>query len=147
MVEVKFVRTHEGAILPERNHKDLKEGDAGWDLFATETIEIPANDSVVVPIGLKVGFITPGYWFKIENRSGNGFKKGLRVHAGIIDNGYRGDLGVKVFNLTNSVQIVEKGKGVAQFIVYEMIQTEASWIEESIDTDRGVDGFGSSDNK
>ena len=147
-VEIKFVKTHESAILPVKNHTHNLLGDAGYDLFAVEDTVIPARGSAVVPVGIKLGYITPGYWFKIEARSGNGFVKGLEPHPGIIDNPYRGDLGVKLFNFTDLDQVVGKGKGAAQFIIYEMIPATCLWItEEDVEsTERAERGFGSSDN-
>ena len=147
MVEIKFVKTHPKAILPQKNHPHPELGDAGYDLFSVETTTIPAKGSAVVPVGLKLGYLTPNYWFRIEARSGNGFKKGLEPHPGIIDNPYRGDLGIKLFNLSDTDQVIEKGKGVAQFIVYEMVSSSTSWIsEEEVEaTARGEKGFGSSD--
>lgn len=142
---VEFVRTHPDAILPFKNHPDPKTGDAGYDLFAVETTTIPARGSAIVPVGLTLGFITPGYWFRIESRSGNAFKKELVAYGGIIDNPYRGDLGVKLFNFSDQDQVIEKGKGAAQFVVYEMLDVEIAWREEVQETERGEKGFGSSD--
>lgn len=147
--DVKFVQTHPDAILPSKNHPDYETGDAGYDLFAIETTTIPARGYAVVPVGLKLGYITPGYWFRIEARSGNGFKKNLEPHPGIIDNPYRGDLGVKLFNFSDQDQIIEKGSGAAQFILYKMVKSNVGWIaEEDVQsTDRNEKAFGSSDKK
>lgn len=147
--QLKFVKMHTDAILPSKNHTDPLIGDACYDLFAVETVLIPARQSAVVPVGLKVGYITPGYYFRVEARSGNGFKKGLEPHPGIIDNPYRGDMGVKIFNLSDVNQIIQKGNGVAQIAIYEMISSKVDWIseEEVESTERGEKGFGSSDKK
>lgn len=146
-VLIGFVQTHPDAILPRKNHENPKTGDAGFDLFAVETTVIPAKGSAVVPVGMKLGYISPGYWFRIEARSGNGFKKSLIPHFGIIDNPYRGDLGVKLYNFSDVDQVIEKGAGAAQIIVYKMIHTDITWMrEEDVDkTERGEKGFGSSD--
>lgn len=146
-VKLRFVKMHEDARLPERNHKNPLTGDVGYDLFAVETVEIPARGHAIVPIGLTLGYVSPGYWFKIESRSGLGFKKSLQAHPGIIDNPYRGDLGVKLYNFSNQVHKIEKGQACAQFIVYEMIESNVSWIDRVIEIERGSKGFGSSDNK
>lgn len=145
-MKIQFIKTEPNAKLPAKNHTDPLTGDVGYDLFATKTIQIPAGDSRVIPVGLKLAFITPGYWFRIEARSGLGFKKGIQPHFGIIDNPYRGDLGIKVYNLSNEHQTIEEGNGVAQFVVYEMIKdVEVSFTDKVIETERGESGFGSSD--
>jgi len=84
-VDLKFVKTHEDAILPSQNHPGELVGDTGYDIFSVADIVVPARKSAVVPVGLKVGYIQPGYWFKIEARSGLGFKHSVQPHAGIID--------------------------------------------------------------
>jgi len=144
-MEIKFKKTHEDAKLPTKNHSNSLTGDAGFDLFAVESVIIPAGGSRVVPVGLKLAGITPGYWFRIEPRSGLGFKKSLQPHLGVIDNGYRGDLGIKVYNFSEFEQTIEKGTGVAQFIVYPMIVVETSFTDEIEEGERGEKGFGSSD--
>lgn len=148
--QILFVKTHPDAILPKKNHSEPLTGDAGYDLFAVETTTIPARGHAVVPVGLKLGYIQPGFWIRIEARSGNGFKKNLEPHPGIIDNPYRGDLGIKLFNLSDKDQIIEKGAGAAQFIIYKMEDDfETRWIsEEEVEiTNRGENGFGSSDKR
>ena len=87
MPNARFVKTHPDAQLPKKNN----ESDTGFDVFSVEEVTIPARSSAVVPVGLKVGYIPEGYWFKVEGRSGLGFKHGILPHPGIIDNGYRGD--------------------------------------------------------
>lgn len=144
-MEVKFIKTHEDAKLPVKNHTNSLTGDAGFDLFAVEDVQIPARGSKIVNVGLKLAGMTPGFWFRIEPRSGLGFKKSLQPHLGIIDNGYRGDLGVKVYNFSDTSQVIEKGTGVAQFIVYPMLVVETSFVDEVEEGERGDKGFGSSD--
>ena len=146
-MQLQFIKNHPKAILPKKNYTNSLTGDAGLDLFSIEDAIIPARGSKIVNVGLQLGGITPGYWFRIEPRSGLGFKKGLQPHLGIIDNGYRGDLGVKLFNFSDEDQKISEGQGVAQIIVYEMIPTEVSFIskEEAREGARGDKGFGSSD--
>ena len=146
-IKVKFLKTHYDAILPEVNNSAWATGDSGYDLFAVEDTTIPARGSAVVPVGLTLADITPGYWFRIEPRSGLGFKHGLQPHLGVIDNQYRGDLGVKLYNFSDTDAVVEKGKGCAQLVVYKLLQPVVEWADEVSDTNRGADGFGSSDSK
>lgn len=148
-MEIKFVKTHPDAILPSKNNPHPLTGDTGYDLFAVEDTIIPPYSSAIVPVGIKVGYISPGYWFKIEARSGNGFKKGVIPFPGVIDNLYTGDLSVKCFNHTSTEQIIEKGKGVAQIAIYQLPLSKVSWMnaEDVKETVRGEKGFGSSDKK
>jgi len=144
-MEIRFIKKHEDAKLPKKNNKHHSTGDVGYDIFAVESIQIAPGDSVVVPVGLQLAFMTAGYWFRIEARSGLGFKKSLQPHFGVIDNPYRGDLGVKVYNLSDKVQSIEKGTACAQLIIYKMISAEIGWTDQIVPTARGDRGFGSSD--
>ena len=144
---VKFKKTHDDAKLPAVNNEQSMTGDSGYDLFAVEDTTIPARGCAVVPVGLTLADITPGYWFRIEPRSGLGFKHSLQPHLGVIDNQYRGDLGVKLYNFSDNDAVIEKGKGCAQLVVYKLRQPIIEWAEEVSDTNRGADGFGSSDSK
>lgn len=144
-MEVKFKKTHEDAILPKRNDSNPLTGDVGYDIFSTEEVMIPHGSSAIIPVGLQLADITPGYWFRIEARSGLGFKKGIQPHFGVIDNSYRGNLGIKVYNFSGDHQVIKKGQACAQFIVYEMIEAQCGWSDEVTESVRGDKGFGSSD--
>ena len=139
MPKVKFVKTHPDAKLPTKNNAT----DTGFDVYAVESVTIPARGSAVVPVGLKVGYIPEGYWFKVEGRSGLGFKHSLLPHPGIIDNEYRGDCGVKLYNLSDVEYTINKGDRCAQFVFYLNLNIELEFGEVKA-SNRGDKGFGSS---
>ncbi len=63
--------------------------------------------------------------------------------AGVIDEDYRGNVGVILFNHSDADFAVSAGDRVAQ-LVLEVIQTPAvEVVEELEDTARGAGGFGS----
>jgi len=139
MPVLKFEKTHDCAKLPTKNH----ESDTGYDVYSIEDKVIPARQSAVVGVGLKFADIPEGYWVKVESRSGLGFKHGITAHPGIIDNGYRGDAGIKLYNLTDTDYTIKAGDRIAQFVVYMNIGMQVEWgtVQE---TARGEKGFGSS---
>lgn len=146
-IKITFVKDHPDAQLPKRNHDDcngVHNHDAGFDIFCCEDTIIPAKTSKVVNTGIKVGFIEPGYWFKIEARSGLGFKHGIQPHPGIIDTQYRGPLSVKLYNLSDSSYQIKAGDRIAQFIVYKLYDADISWAENVDQTARGENKLGSS---
>lgn len=143
-VELQFLKTHEDAQLPSCKRIDQFTGDTGYDLHSVEPAIIEPGGSEVVPVGLTLADISPGYWFKIEARSGLGFKHGIIPFGGIIDNQYRGDLAVKLFNHGKQPVYLEKGDRIAQIVVYPLIQPSVSWAKEVSETERGQQGFGSS---
>jgi len=138
-----FVKTHDDAKLPERAHSS----DSGYDVYSVEEVVVPGRGSVVVPVGLTLGYLTPGWWFRVEPRSGLGFKHNLQPHLGIIDNGYRGDLAIKLYNFSDANVTLAKSSKIAQLVLYPHI-TATIWETNKIDdTERGDAGFGSTDIK
>lgn len=151
-INVKMLKTHPDAVLPKRNHEDLiklnhvieETGDTGYDLASVEDIVIPARGSNVVPVGVEVAYIQPGFWFRIEARSGLGFKHSVDPHFGIIDNQYRGNLGVKLYNKSDKDHQIKKGDRIAQIVFYPLISADIEWSEAKEESARGEKGFGSS---
>jgi dUTP pyrophosphatase len=155
-MKLELIKTHENAILPSQNNTALDgTGDTGYDLYAVEDVLIPGIqvntgtrvghiNSAVVPVGLEIGYIEPGYWLRIEGRSGLGFKHGIQPHFGIIDNQYRGGLGVKLYNLTSTDYQIKAGDKVAQIVGYKLIEMDIEFTDTKSDSTRGEKGFGSS---
>ena len=152
-VNIQFLKTHPDAVLPTKAHNE----DNCFDLYAVEDTQIFCSRSAVVPVGLTVAYITPGFGFVIRPRSGLGFKYGLQPHLGEIDNGYRGDLSVKVYNFSswNIIETgtmgsrsnfyqVKKGDRIAQIKVEKVWDTDVSFVDEIVPATRGEKGFGSS---
>lgn len=134
-----FEKTHPDAVLPRKNF----ETDTGWDLFAVESQLVPGLHTAVVPVGLKLAYLEPGYWIRVESRSGLSFKNSVLAHPGVIDQNYRGDLGVLLYNHGHEDYEVKKGDRIAQLAVYYNIHMQTGWgVAQS--TDRGAQGFGSS---
>lgn len=143
-MNIKVIKTHPDAVLPTANNKEIGTGDSGYDLVSVERVEIVKGGSEVVPVGLTLADMTPGYWLRIEPRSGLGFKHSLQPHLGVIDNGYRGDLGVKLYNFGSKDYVVEKGDKIAQLVVYQLNQPVFEYTDDVSETSRGDKGFGSS---
>jgi len=145
--EIRFIKTHEDAKLPTRNHDTFDGlGDSGYDVYSVEPAIIEPGGSEVVEVGLTLAYISPGYWFRVEARSGLGFKKGIMPHFGIIDAGYRGNLGIKLYNLGKHPVYIEKGDRIAQFVIYPLINATMSFADEISQTQRGGNRLGSSGN-
>lgn len=150
-VIIKFVKTHPEAKLPTKAHS----GDNCFDLYCCERTTVPASKVVdgefvvgqaLIPVGLTVGYISPGFGFTTKNKSGLSFKHYLVRVAGEVDNGYRGDVGVKLLNLSNKDYTFEVGEKCVQFKIEKIYDTSISFtdnVEEALDA-RGEGGFGSS---
>jgi dUTP pyrophosphatase len=137
---IKFIKTHNDAQLPSKAH----ETDTGYDLYCVEDTTVQSQFHGIIPVGLQVADIAPGYWYLILPRSGLGFKHQLQPHLGVIDSGYRGSLDVQIYNFSNKDYTFKKGDRVAQIAFYPLINMEASFADEVTNTDRGNKGTGSS---
>jgi dUTP pyrophosphatase len=152
--EVSFIKTHPDAKLPTKAYGS----DNCWDFYAVEDVIIPpcmglskngtvsyvTIGSAVVEVGLKVGYITPGFGFALKPRSGLGFKHGIYPHAGEFDNEYKGNCAIKLYNFTNIPYSVKKGDRICQFKIEKVYGTTVQFVDESTTSSRGEGGFGSS---
>jgi dUTP pyrophosphatase len=141
MSVLSFIKTNDSAILPTKNN----ETDSGYDVYCIEDKVIPAKGSAVVGVGLTFAYIPENFWIKVESRSGLGFKHSILAHPGIIDNGYRGDAGIKLYNLSNTDYQVKKGDRIAQFVLYPLAPNfSVLFTDKTVQSSRGEKGFGSS---
>ena len=132
------VLLQDGATLP----KYAKQGDAGLDIAASVGTVIPAGGHVMVRTGVAVE-IPEGHYGALVGRSGLALK-GIFAHYGTIDSGYRGNLGVILFNMTDVAYPIEVGTRVAQLIIHEYVSVGVIEVERLSVTERGETGFGSS---
>ena len=160
----------ENAIMPTYAH----DTDAAMDIYCCEDITINPGETVIVPTGIKTA-IPKGYALLIQPRSGQSVKTKLRVAntPGLIDSGYRDEIGVIIENIEQPIQDIdyrfyegdsttnpqiiidsilhgksytlEKGQRIAQMRLVEA--PTVSWMKvdniREIEGDRGG-GFGSS---
>jgi len=86
-------RLVEEAVLPKKGSA----GAAGYDLCSIEEVTIPANGKGKVRTGLS--FMIPSDTYaRIAPRSGLAWKNSINVGAGVIDEDYRGEVQVILFN-------------------------------------------------
>lgn len=119
-------------------------GDAGLDLLAAVTVMLPPGGRELVPTGLRVA-IPEGYAGLVLPRSGLALRAGVTVlnAPGLIDSGYRGEIGVLLINHGTEPVTLSRGERIAQLVIQPV--TRCSLIEvASLDgTTRGAGGFGS----
>ena len=130
-------RLEPSAALPTRAHAD----DAGLDLYSLEDAALAPGDGKVVRTGVAVA-VPAGHVGLVCDRSSMA-KRGLKTAGGVIDAGYRGELGVVLWNISGAAQAVKKGERLAQLLIVP-VATPAPVESESLDeTARGASGFGS----
>ncbi len=118
------------------------EGDAGYDLFSAETVTIKPHGSASVHTQVAVE-LPQGYWMEIMPKSGLATKHDIAVHNGVIDNGYRGELIVHIYNHSDKEYTFNKNDKIAQAIIRQLHVFELEEVTELSDSSRGSSGFGS----
>lgn len=133
---------YNGDFLPPKKHsKDA----AGIDLFNNgESFILKPNESKIIPTGFSVE-IPIGYFGMVVGRSSLGFKLDciLSNSVGIIDSDYRGEIGLKIKNLSNEILEFESAQRLAQLIIVPHGIVEYIEVDKLNETERGVNGFGS----
>lgn len=135
---LEFMRLHAGAKLPTRGSLYS----AGLDLYAIESLSIPAHARASVRTGLAVS-IPRGFYGRVAPRSGLAVRHGLDVLAGVIDSDYRGEIICALINHGDEAIEIEAGTRVAQLIIEAIATPQPVWSEDLSETERGAGGFGS----
>jgi dUTP pyrophosphatase len=119
-------------------------GDAGWDLYVSRDVVIPAYSFTDIHTDIAIA-LPEGLWGRITGRSSTLRKYGLLVNEGIIDNGYRGELFIGVFNLINHDRFIPAGTRLAQLILHWLVE-DLQWEPTIVlpPSQRQDKGFGSS---
>jgi dUTP pyrophosphatase len=134
MIAVK--RLKDEAFIPTRSYHS-----AGYDLYASTDRECPPGEVTTVRTGIAIE-LPPGHVGLVWDRSGMG-KKGLTVFGGVVDEDYRGEWLVMLFNSTTQPYHVYQGDRIAQFLIQKVVQDELVESYSLSETERGAAGFSS----
>ena len=105
------------------------------------TITVPAHGVAKIPIGWAMQ--PPiDHFIRIQSRSGLA-SKGIFVEAGIVDEDFRGEIQVVLYNSTDEPFTVASGDKIAQIEIRPYKQARFDIVKELSDTIRGANGFGS----
>jgi dUTP pyrophosphatase len=140
-VTLRFTRLTEAARAPTRAH----EGDAGYDLFASEAATVGPGERASVGTGIALE-LPDGWAGLVLPRSGLAARHGLTLpnSPGLIDPGYRGEVRVLLMNTDRGEGFdVAIGHRIAQLLLVRFESPELEEAEALADTSRGRGGFGS----
>jgi dUTP pyrophosphatase len=139
---MKVKKLFDNAILPTKAHA----GDLGYDLYAQAPMVIYPGDVGLVPTGISVQF-PEGYGALLRDRSSVATKQYLFVVAGVIDNGYTGEIKIALYNSSEEIVNITEGSKIAQMILIPTVNFEIEEVTETTSVDgRGSNGFGSTGN-
>ncbi|XP_072349111.1 deoxyuridine 5'-triphosphate nucleotidohydrolase-like [Scyliorhinus torazame] len=135
---LRFARLSENARTPTRG----SERAAGFDLYSAYNYMVPAQDKVIVKTDIQIA-VPSGFYGRVAPRSGLAAKYFIDVGAGVIDEDYRGNVGVILFNFGKEPFEVKKGDRIAQLICERICYPELEELKTLDETERGAGGFGS----
>lgn len=138
-----FKKLSPTAITPTKAHTT----DAGFDLYADEDVILKYGETTAILTNIAIE-LPGGYVADVRPRSGLTLNTGLRVHYGTVDSGYRNGIGIICENgdhgaLCNRTVRIKKGQKIAQLVILPIPEIELKEVNELSDSDRGVNGFGS----
>ncbi|KAK1785241.1 hypothetical protein P4O66_018638 [Electrophorus voltai] len=137
-VVLKFAKISEHATTPTRGSAKA----AGYDLYSAYDYTIGPMDKAIVLTDIQIAVPT-GCYGRVAPRSGLATNHFIDVGAGVVDEDYRGNLGVVLFNFSKSAYEVKKGDRVAQLVCERIFYPELLELETLEETKRGSGGFGS----
>lgn len=136
-IGIKFLT--EDAHMPSR----AKFSDAGNDLYSNDVrFTLLPGQRRLVPTGIAAA-IPDGFVGYIKPRSGLAHKHGIDVLGGVIDAGYRGEIGVILINHGTQPVTFEQDDRIAQLVVQPVAAVTFTGVTELPASERAGGGFGS----
>lgn len=132
------VKLEEGAFLPIRAHAT----DAGADIMSREDKIIPPHGDAVFRTGVHVKLPndTAGL---LVSKSGLNVKHSI-TSTGLIDEGYNGEIIVKLYNHGSTAYEVHRGDKISQLVIIPVLYSGIIQVDDlHQDSARGSNGFGS----
>lgn len=162
IANIKFARVRPDAKIPTKRIED-----SAMDIYACfdeDWIDIPPHSSKLIPTGIASAF-GPEWTVVFRERGSTGIKN-MKINAGVIDSGFRGEYFVSIYNgndvplyiakYLNGEQAPEPknaivypySKAIAQALILPVPMTrieEVSYEElQAIPSERGMGQLGSS---
>lgn len=162
VANIKFAKVHPDAKIPTKRIED-----AAMDIYACfdlDWIGIEPHTSKLIPTGIASAF-DPNWAIVFRERGSTGVKN-MKINAGVIDSGFRGEYFVSIYNGNDEPLYITKymngeqapepknailypySKAIAQALVIPVPEIEVEEISyhelEQIPSERGIGMIGSS---
>ncbi|XP_068588363.1 deoxyuridine 5'-triphosphate nucleotidohydrolase, mitochondrial isoform X2 [Cebidichthys violaceus] len=135
---LRFAKLSEHATTPTRGSTKA----AGYDLYSAYDYTVAAMDKAIVKTDIQIA-VPHGCYGRVAPRSGLAAKHFIDVGAGVVDEDYRGNVGVVLFNFSKDSFDVKKGDRVAQLVCERICYPDLVEQKTLDETERGAGGFGS----
>lgn len=141
---IKIKKLYDDINIPQKQHLC----DAAFDIFTPKDTELHKGRNLI-PLGFAIE-LPSGYAALIRSRSGFSLKgmessSGERFDAdvitGLVDENYRGEVGVIIYSKDDFT--ISKGTRIGQILPYKVPKIEFVEVEELSDSERGTGGYGS----
>ena len=141
-MKIEIKQINKSIDLPEYQHPGE---DAGIDLMAAENCNLTGGNFRMIKTGIKIA-IPEGYGGFVYPRSGLAKDYGVTVlnSPGVIDSGYRGEVGVILINHSLQDFEIRKGDRIAQLIIHKVEEIEWELVDQLPESKRKSTGFGDS---
>lgn len=137
-----FKRDTPTAILPKKKSAKAAGFDFHADLGLGGQLVLYPGRRLLIPTGISCA--TPANtYLRLAPRSGLADKYGIQVLAGVIDEDYRGPIGVILYNSGDEALVINHADRIVQGILELVVPAEVEETDELPPTDRGTGGFGS----
>lgn len=110
--------------------------------FSAYDAVVPKRGKALVKTDIQIE-VPFGTYGRVAPRSGLAWKNSIDVGAGVIDQDYRGNVGVILFNFSDEDFEVKKGDRIAQLICERIVYPKVVQADSLTETQRGEGGFGS----
>ena len=118
--KILFTKTDEDAYLPSRSSAS----DPGYHLKSIGTVIIPNGGYAVVDTGLSIADIVKGVWIMVLPLESLLENHGVEPVTRVINNSYRGDLKIKLYNHSEEGHLINRGDAFAQFMYFPLLTIE-----------------------
>ena len=125
------------ACMPVRAH----DTDAGADICTPEGFTIKAHSSEIVATGVHVQ-LPPNTVGMLKSKSGLNIRYGI-VSEGVIDEGFSGEVMVKLYNHSDHDYRFQRGDKITQLVVMPVHYVTYEQVDEIQGGARGTAGYGS----
>jgi len=126
-----------GALLLNRAHST----DAGIDIRTPRGFLLPARSSAIIRTGVHIE-LPPNTVGMLKSKSGLNIFHDI-ISEGVIDEGYSGEIMVKLYNLSDEPYQFERGDKIIQLVVMPVHYPDVVQVDEISGGERGDAGYGS----
>lgn len=137
--KLKIKKLREDAMIPSFNH----DSDAGLDMYSVDEVLVAPQERKAVDTGIALE-LPKGHAGLVWDRSGLALKEGIITMGGVIDEGYRGEIKIIVYNMTDQYYQIKKGDRIAQMLIQKVEHPKIEVTGMLSESDREAKGFGSS---